>query len=296
MKNDIVFILNKNSGKVKKKLPQIYGAVEKFIDKNRFSVRIEETSTPEEAAKIIADMENGNNPVVVAVGGDGTVNKTINNIAGKDIVLGIIPLGSGNALAREMKIPLNIEKAVRKLNEFRVRNIDLMMVNKQYYGACVGGIGFDALIAQKFENLAERGLKNYIRLSVQEFFKYKNIEVVLQIGETEYRHNAFLVSFANTSQYGNNAYIAPKAEPDDGVLDIVVMKKLEVHKTPVLAAKLFTRKIDTYKHLEYYRAGKFSLITASDKMYMHLDGEPVELEGNRADVEVLPGMLKVVVG
>jgi len=296
MKNDMVFILNRNSGRVKQKLPQIYRAVDKYINKDVFSVRMAETSSPEEARKIIAELENGYNPVVVAVGGDGTVNKTLNHIAGKNIMLGIIPLGSGNALAREMKIPLHIEKAVQKLNDFRVRSIDLMRVNRQYYGACVGGIGFDALIAQKFENLTERGLKNYIRLSVQEFFKYKNIEVVLQIGQAEYRHNAFLVSFANTSQYGNNAYIAPKAKPDDGMLDIVVMKKLEVHKTPVLAAKLFTKKIDTYKHLEYYKADKFSLITTSEKMYMHLDGEPIELEENRADVEVLPGLLKVVVG
>ena len=295
MKTDIIFILNKNSGKVKKKLTAIYKAVDNYIDKDKFDVYVNETSTAEEAKQLINNWNtNGKNVVVVAVGGDGTVNKTINNIAGKNIILGIVPLGSGNALAREMNIPLTVNKAVKVLNDMNISEIDLMRVNDKYYGACVGGIGFDALIAKKFENLAERGLKNYIRLSVQEFFKYKNLDVTLEIDGEKYNHNAFLVSFANTSQYGNNAYIAPKAKPDDGILDIVVLKKLEAYKTPVLAAKLFSKKIDTYKHLEYYKASKFVLSTATEKMYMHLDGEPIELDENEAKVEVLKRALKII--
>ena len=294
MKNNLLFILNKNSGKVKKNLKLIYKAVDNFIDKEKFNVELAETYRVEQIKNLIAKYKTLYNPIVVAVGGDGTVNKTINEIVNKNIILGIIPLGSGNALARELKIPLNINDAVNVINNLNVKEIDLMRLNEMFYGACVGGVGFDALIAQKFESLVNRGLKNYIRLSIKEFFKYKNIDILLKIEDKEFKHNAFLVSFANTSQYGNNAFIAPKARPDDGIIDIVVLKKLEIYNAPGFAMKLFTKKVDTYRYLEYYRAKKFSIEGFSRKMYVHIDGEPINIENSTIKVELVTKALKVI--
>ena len=293
-KTRIFFIENLNSGRVKKIIPKLDKAILDNIDRSKFEPVIAKTSTLEEARQVIKEAGDSENSVIVAVGGDGTVNKTINEIAGKNITLGIIPLGSGNALARELNIPLNIKKAVNVINNHKKKEIDLMLVNDKYYGACVGGVGFDALIAEKFEKLTTRGLKNYIRLSVQEYFRYKNIEFTLEINGEKIHKKAFLLSFANTRQYGNNAYIAPKAIIDDGMIDIVILKELKVIDTPGLAAKLFTKKIDNSKYIDYYKANSFKIITGQPEIYIHLDGEPIAIYQNFVEVKNKNKMLKVI--
>ncbi len=293
-KTNIFFIENLNSGRVKRIIPRLDKAIIENIDQTKFEPVIAKTSTLEEARQVIKEAEHKENSVIVAVGGDGTVNKTINEIAGKNITLGIIPLGSGNAMARELNIPQNIKKAIKVINDFKKKKIDLMLVNDQYYGACVGGVGFDALIAEKFEKLTNRGMKNYIRLSIQEYFKYKNIEFVLEIKNNSIPKKAFLLSFANTRQYGNNAYIAPKAIIDDGMIDIVILKELKVLDTPGLAAKLFTKKIDNSKYIDYYKANSFKIITAQPEIYIHLDGEPIIITQNFIEVKNKNKMLEVI--
>jgi diacylglycerol kinase (ATP) len=293
-KINFYFIINLNSGKVKKVINQLEKAILENIDTEKFNTVIAKTYTLKEAKLVINEAANSKNSVVVAVGGDGTVNKTINEIADKEITLGIIPLGSGNALARELNIPLNITKAVKTLNKFQVKEIDLMKVNDKYYSACVGGIGFDALIAKKFEKLSERGLKNYIRLSIQEFIKYKNIEFTLELNGKSIHKEAFLLSFANTRQYGNNAYIAPQAKIDDGIIDIVILKNFATTAAPGLALKLFTKNLDKSKFIEYYKASSFKIIANQPELYLHLDGEPVILNGNTIKVENINKALKVL--
>jgi len=293
-KKKIFFIINKNSGRIKKILPKLEKEIIENIDKSSFDYTITKTSTPEEAKLVVEEASNYQNSVVVAVGGDGTVNKTINLIAGKGITLGIIPLGSGNALARDLKIPLSVKKALKVINKDNRRKIDLMLVNNKYYGACVGGIGFDALIAEKFEKLESRGLKNYIRLTVKEYFNYDSINFTLEIGNERMNKKAFLVSFANTTQYGNNAYIAPDAKIDDGIIEIVILNELKITATPGLAAKLFLKKINKSKYVESHRASSFRIHTNESKLYIHLDGESIVIEKNFIEVKNKMKFLDVI--
>ncbi len=294
MKTPIFFLINMNSGRIKKELPTIEKAILSELDTNKYQSEIIKTHSLEEAYSALDNITSIPDSIVVAVGGDGTVNKTINRIVNKPVILGIIPLGSGNALARELNISLNINKAITTLNKGKARSIDLMLVNNKYYGACVGGIGFDALIARKFEKLETRGLKNYIRLAVREYFSYQNIEFILKINEKEFRRQAFLLSFANTRQYGNNAFIAPKAVIDDGIIDVVILKKFHISDTPILATKLFTKSIDNSRYIEYFRAEEFEIKVEKSPIFIHLDGESIVEECKTIKVKNIHNHLKVI--
>lgn len=161
---------------------------------------------------------------VLACGGDGTVNEVASGLCGSDVVLGVIPLGSGNGLARHIGVPMTIRGAMRVVAEDRVLDADYATANGRPF-FCTFGVGFDAEVTEKFNTRPGRGLNNYIRTAMEEYFKYKAETYTIIANGHRITEEALLVAVCNASQYGNNAYIAPHASIKDGLLDVTVVHK-----------------------------------------------------------------------
>ncbi len=289
MTKRVLFLINPISGIGKQKTIEKYIDLE--LDKTRINVDISYTQYKAHARELAADAV-GKYDAVVAVGGDGTVNEVASRLVGTDTALAIIPTGSGNGLARFLKIPLRLSKAIQSLNDFKIRKIDTLKVN-QYCCVNVAGIGFDAHISHHFEGKKIRGPLGYLQLIAGEFATYKPDYYQLNIDGHIYKRRAFLVSFANSSQYGNNIHIAPNAKIDDGLIDVSIINEFPKIETPVMLLSLLDKSIHKHDKDEIILA-KDIVINHSSSILAHIDGEPVDL-GNEARVKILPLSLNVVV-
>ena len=217
MKEKIIFLVNPNSGtKKKKKIPKLIKAL---IDKSIFDFEVRNTLFKGEATQIVTEKLAEGYRYFVAVGGDGTINEIAKALINTDATLAIIPVGSGNGLARHLKIPLKPSRAIKVINKLKVSTIDYGTINNAPF-FCTCGVGFDAIIGARFDKSKQRGLISYIRIAISEFFRFKPEKFTLSINQGEsVQYSAFLVTIANASQYGNNAFIAPMAL--DSSLDIL---------------------------------------------------------------------------
>ena len=216
-KKEIIFIVNPRSGTHDKSdIPRV---IEQTIDKAKFDYRVQFTEYAGHAAEIARRCVASDVNIVVAVGGDGTVNEVARSLVHTETALGIVPCGSGNGLARHLCIPMDIRKAIAIINRCNIEALDYGVINSLPF-FCTCGMGFDAFISLKFAEAGKRGPVTYMENVLREGLKYKP-EVYEVTDETKAtRHKAFLIACANASQYGNNAYIAPKATMTDGLMDV----------------------------------------------------------------------------
>lgn len=290
LKEDIVFIINPASGRGDK-----YGVsslLQKFINLNKYTPHIEFTSRPGHATEIACKALDLGVKKIVAVGGDGTINEVGQVLIDRDVALGIIPMGSGNGLARHLKIPMDTESAIKVINQGRVITIDSVELNEKPF-FCTSGIGFDAHIGRLFANANIRGLRGYIITSLKEFYKYQSDSYKVRFNNEEFSGKAFLITFANSCQYGNNAMISPCADIQDGLLDLCIMKPFPKLYATRLGAKLFSGSIDKCSYLDIYKTQEIFVERAKNDV-VHLDGEPYEMEAN-LHIKVKPLSLQVIV-
>ncbi len=235
-------------------------------------------------------LDNGADQIV-AVGGDGTVNEVAMVLIGTGVSLGIVPVGSGNGLARYLKIPIDSASAVKKILKNNELSIDSGCVNGQAFFN-VAGIGFDALISDRFADRSERGPVGYMRVVLEEISRYKAEPYEIVVDGKSYSEKAFMISIANSPQYGNNAYVAPEASVRDGLLDVSIIKEFPLYQFPVMVYHLFSRTAHQSEFVEIIK-GKNIRIRRQRPGPVHLDGEPVEM-GEELDVEIRPSSLKVL--
>ncbi|MBU0766042.1 MAG: diacylglycerol kinase family lipid kinase [Bacteroidetes bacterium] len=284
-----VFIVNPVSGVGRQKV--IERLVDRYLDETLFDTEIRYTDKPGHATEISRKYAESHD-IVVAVGGDGSVNEVARGLIGSRAAMGIIPSGSGNGFARSLKIPMNLRKAMEVFNDHRIAPIDTIRLNDEVF-INMAGIGFDAHIARLFANYGRRGFVSYLRIILREFVRYPGIRYTLRIAGKEYVRDAFLTSFANSTQYGNNGHIAPLAEMDDGLIDICIVKKFPLIAAPVLAVKLLGKKTHKSRYMEIIKAASFEIYCEND-VCIHYDGEPAGC-GTSLKVRIDPLSLKVVV-
>jgi YegS/Rv2252/BmrU family lipid kinase len=283
----ILFIVNPISGTGKQK--NIESLVNLHLDKTKFISTLKFTKYAGHAKEIVKN-EHPNFDIIVAVGGDGTVHEVGTSLINTDCILGIIPTGSGNGLARHLKIPMKVKDAVKHLNNYKVKRIDTVLLNNQpFLGAA--GFGFDAHVAWKFDEAPTRGLLTYLKISVQEYFSYKPQEYKLIFKDKTVETTDFLITISNSNQYGNNAYISPNSVLDDGYIRLIGLKYFPLYIAPLLALKLFNKKILTSKYVTEYKTDYVEI--QSPRPEMHMDGEPVKHHDN-IKIEVNPKSLNVI--
>lgn len=289
MKKQILYIVNPRSGTGRKKI------IEKEIcertDRSEIDFEIVHT-THRGHAEEIARKHRDEAYAIVAVGGDGTVNEVGRGLIGGKASLGIIPCGSGNGLARELEIPLRTASAIDVINECERRTIDVLNVGDAI-SLNVAGVGFDAYISHLFADRKTRGPLQYVNLIAKEFPKYAPLEYTLDIDGDLFRRTAFLICFANSSQWGNNIHIAPRASMNDGLMDVCIVSEFPNMAIPSLVISLLSQSIDANKYDEMIRASKVELMNTEDVLG-HVDGEPIVVKPH-TKVWISPNALNVVV-
>jgi YegS/Rv2252/BmrU family lipid kinase len=289
IRKKILFIINPISG-VKNK-SSIEDVILKKLN-NRVQFDIVYTQK-EGHGKLIAEESVGSYNYIIAVGGDGTVNEVSSALIGTDVVFGIVPKGSGNGLARHLTIPLDDKKALDLIFQDKQKTIDTCLINGKHF-LNVAGIGFDAHVAHKFAEYGKRGKWSYIKLIFKEFFSYKVKEYYLEYNGERMQQPAFLISFANSTQFGNNGYIAPKALIDDGLIDVCIITKKPRLGVLKLAFQLVRGTIHKNKNYKTFKVKHIKVLSPGDN-YIHFDGEPYQVK-NELEIEVVPSSLNMLVG
>ncbi len=288
----ILFVVNPISGGNSRKTGNILALIKELMpaDSN-YEIKIWEK--PDEGPAIQNLITSGKYDMVAVAGGDGTINLVAQAAVKAGITMAIIPKGSGNGLARHLNIPLDTAKAIRNIYEGREVTIDTGKVNGHLF-LCTSGAGFDALIGDLFANSKTRGLVTYAKISLQQLLAYKPREYTINFDGKMLKTKAFIIAFANVNQYGNNTYIAPQANVEDGYLDICIIKPYKFYQLPGLAIRIFNKTLTGSKLYEYHKAKKIQLKLARAEA-VHYDGEPVNF-GDTLDIEVQPASLKIIAG
>lgn len=283
----IVFIVNPNSGVSKKQ--RILKQLKTQLDK-RFSYDIKETLRPAHATELAREAIHEGAIAVVAIGGDGTVNEVAKALIHSKIALGVIPAGSGNGFARHLKIPMQVNAAINKINQFNRRTIDSASINGEAFLA-TAGLGFDAHVGWKFANFGHRGFLSYMQVTTNEFFRFKPRTYELEVDGQKMETSAFLINIANAGQYGNNAWIAPSASISDGKLNLCILEKFPHYEAPEIIFRLFSKQIEQSK---YYKVIRAEIVRIKKPERFHLDGEPRESMEDIV-IQVVPKSLEVIV-
>lgn len=295
-KRTICFIVNPISGVGRQKV--IEKLIDEQLDRSLFDYEIAYTKAAKHAIELSRDAASRKIDIVVAVGGDGSVNEISKGLINTSSAMAIIPTGSGNGLARHLNIPLNLKKAMEVINSGKQITIDTIQMNEETF-ANVAGVGFDAHIGWEFSKFGKRGFSSYVKVITRELPKYKaqDFELIIDAclpdrqGKSIIR-NAYLISFANGSQWGNNTYIAPTADITDGLMDIAILKDFKFFNAIAIGYRLFAKSLDKSSFLEIIKAKE--VIVKQKGIIAHVDGEPIEV-GNEIRIKVIPLSLKVIV-
>lgn len=288
-KKNVLFIINPISGGRKKS--GIEDLARSILDPARFSCAFVETIGPGHAHELAQEAVAQKSDAVIAVGGDGTINEIASALNHTNTALGIVPEGSGNGLALYLGIPLNERAALRRIAAFQTLKIDSGAINGAPFFN-MAGIGFDASVSDRFAQETLRGPIGYMKVVLSEIATYQPKHYTLTIDGITYQREAFMISVANSPQYGNNAYIAPKASVNDGILDVCIIKKFPLYAFPIMVYHLFNRSADQSEYVEII-PGKEVLIERASEDVVHVDGEAKAL-GSTLKVDIFPQSIQVI--
>ncbi|MDD4141442.1 MAG: diacylglycerol kinase family lipid kinase [Bacteroidales bacterium] len=290
-KEKVLFIINPISGLGRQF--KLNSLISNYLDLKRFDFDEVFTEYAGHATDICREaVRKGEYDIIVAVGGDGTANEVSRELVGSDVIMGLIPTGSGNGLSRFLGIPFNFRSAFEIINKRKTMKIDTGYVNDKMF-INVAGIGFDAEVAKQFVNVQRRGFWPYLDIILKTFPIYKAQTYVIEVDGKTYTRKAFFISFANSSQFGFNATIAPQAKIDDGLLDVCVCRKPNIIEAPFLAQSLFMRTIDKTPYMRTFKISEIKITQPEDE-YVHLDGDPVCV-GHELVIRVNPLSLIVLI-
>lgn len=289
-KKTVYVIINPTSGTSSK--GNIPIKITEMLDSKDFYIHFIFTGYAGHGYEIAKEAVTKKIDIVIAVGGDGTVNEVGRALIGTETILGIIPLGSGNGLARDLGISRNLTKAIEIIKKQNIKKIDYGVANNHVF-FCTCGFGFDAEVAEKSIGKKTRGTLMYFKNMVNAFFQQepKNYEIICEEGTIKTK--AFVVTCANAAQYGYNAYIAPHANIQDGKMNLAILEPLGLTDVPLTSLQLFTKKIDQNKKMQQILTSKATIVREKAGI-MHIDGDAL-LGPETIEVEIINQGLNVFV-
>ncbi len=288
MKEAVFFIVNARIGE--HKISLLKDSVLRSMKHQKNEIHITEYGG--HATKLAKEALSSGYKTIVAVGGDGTVNEVVQVIASTSATLGIVPTGSGNGLARHCSIPLNIPDAVQLIADGKSVSIDLGKANDVFF-ISNAGVGFDACVCNAIKQTKSRGLKMYIQHVIRHYFSYQADTYCIQTDKETLTEKAFFLNIANGKEFGYGFEIAPEATLQDGMLDLILVKKINIWNGFRFVLDGWRKKLTTNKNCIYIRAKKIH-ITGSQLQYFQTDGDAHDCNG-QCDIEVLPKALKLIV-
>ena len=290
MNKRILFIINKFAGHGFD--PKVEGKIIDQCANHGYECTIEFTQGKGHATLLAKDGIENKFSKIIAVGGDGTVNEVAQAMVHQEIPMGIIPKGSGNGLSRHLGIPLHYAQALENALTGKTVSIDTFLVNNRL-SLNVSGVGFDGHIANLFGKDGKRGLVGYAKLILKEFFSFHPFTVTIESSEVEITNQVFIAAFANSSQYGNNAKIAPLASVQDGKLDVMLIEKINPWQSISFLQKMLSGKIHQSSLCVHYSFQELVCRTTKEMPY-HIDGEASGY-AQQFEIKVLPASLKLLI-
>ncbi|MBD1260368.1 diacylglycerol kinase family lipid kinase [Maribacter polysiphoniae] len=288
------FIVNPIAGKGKSQITKQY--LSAYFEKNYYSIVVKHSSYKGHATLLVQQSINEKAEIIVACGGDGTINEVASCLVNSKILLGIIPIGSGNGLARNLKIPKNINKAIQRIKGQKATSIDVGRINGEYFFSNIG-FGFAANTISNFESSSNRRLITYLRATLQSIRSFKNdAKYTIEINGKEAVLHPFLVFVSNTNIMGYNFSITRKAILNDGFLDVVIIDRLNKFKILYLTFLFLLRSEHKIKEYSYHRVENATMkIENQDiEIIFELDGELRRTNPVVLHLEVLKESLKVI--
>jgi YegS/Rv2252/BmrU family lipid kinase len=284
--NKALFVLNPASG-----VPPLNFIVSKELEIRKNQLSFCKTLTKEDTGSLIKQNFT-KYEVFVAAGGDGTVHTVAEQLVGSNKILGVLPIGSGNGFAKEFGFKMNVRSLLSDIKRADSMDIDVIEINDKL---ClnVAGIGLDSFVAHSFNNLKIRGFLPYIWLTFKTFLLLRPFHATIKCdGEEIISENLFVLTIANTRQFGNNAYIAPEARPNDGMIEIVLIKPFPKILGSLFIIRLFTKKINKSKYVRHIKTDK-EIVIETDETRFHIDGEPLDISG-KVVIRIRKEVLKVL--
>ncbi len=284
--NKALFVLNPTSG-----VPPVNFIVSKELERRKKELSFFKSMTKEDTGSLIKQNFN-NYDVFIAAGGDGTVHTVAAELVGSNKILGVLPLGSGNGFANEFGFKMNVRSLLADIRKAESVNIDVIEINENL---ClnVAGIGLDSFVAHSFNNLKLRGFLPYVWLTFKTFLALRPFHVTIKSGgEVIVSEKLFVLTIANTRQFGNNAFIAPEAKPNDGIIDIVLIRPFPKILGSLFILRLFTKRINKSKYVRHIKTDK-EIVIETDETRFHIDGEPIKISG-KVVVRIKKEVLKVL--
>ena len=281
------FIINPISGS--RDNSNIAQLVKENLNLNKFQYDIFYTERKKHAIELSQKAVEEKIDVVIAVGGDGTLHECAQPIIGTETALSVIPRGSGNGFAHHLNIKQDVINCIKDLNNSTISEVDSCSANGKPF-VNVSGVGFDAHIAHLFSKITVRGFSSYIKLVLKECILYPSKEYTIKFDNKQRKVDAFLISWANSSQFGNNAVISPESKIDDGYFEICIVKKLPRILIPILLFRLFNKSIQHSKYVEIIKCKEAQILC--DDGRSHLDGETYNL-GSEIKIKNNPLSLKI---
>ncbi len=288
MKMSIWFIVNPISGTKDKE--HIIALIPEHIDPARFDYEIRYTEHAGHAAEITREAIAQGIDIVVAVGGDGTVNEVARALIHTETALGIIPCGSGNGLARHLALPMNPRGALQIINECTIHRLDYGRINGRPF-FCTAGMGFDANLSDNFAKAGRRGLITYVENALRLGMAYESETYTLEYVTEDWKIHtdtvkAFLLTCANAGQYGNNFWIAPKASMQDGLMDVSIIEPFPLIESGPIAYQMVHKTIYRNPRCQSFKCRNIT-IQREHPGVIHYDGDPAE-ETSMVRVEIVP--------
>jgi diacylglycerol kinase (ATP) len=284
--NKALFILNPYAG-----MPPVKFIISEELKRRKHELSLYKSLSIDESGTLIRQNFDKYD-VFIAAGGDGTVHTVASQLVGSDKVLGVLPIGSGNGFAKELGFKPIIKALLRDIEKNESLTIDVMDINNEL---ClnVAGVGLDSFVAHSFEKLKARGFWSYGWVTLVNFFKLRPFHATIKIpGEKTISEDLFVLTAANTRQFGNYAFIAPDAVPNDGKLDVIMIKPFPKLLVPFFVFRLFTKKLNKSRYYTHIKTDK-EVTISTDETRFHIDGEPVTISGD-VKIKIKKNALKVL--
>ena len=290
----IHFIVNPISGNGNNLItPKLVSGVFNF---DEFKVKIKQTQRPKHAKELALKSIKEGADVIVACGGDGTVNEIASSLVGSNVKLGIVPMGSGNGLASALKIPKSISGALNVIKNSNSTQIDVGEINKHYFFSNTG-IGFDANVINNYSKTKQRRLGSYLRASLLTFFNNPpSLSVKITTESKSLRLKPFMVFVSNSNEMGYDISLTPKASIQDGMLDAIIVEPLNKLEIIYFGFLLLIKRPQSFKKAHYFLTKNLE-ITNLEKggVLAQIDGESVQIKAKQINIQIKQAALSVVV-
>ncbi|RIJ41811.1 diacylglycerol/lipid kinase family protein [Pontibacter oryzae] len=285
----LLFVLNPISGDVEK--DDLEEEIASLCGELKIKYDIYKTTGEEDEKKVKQQLEEKKYDAVYAIGGDGTVNMVAAALIDTSTPLGIIPLGSGNGLSKDLNIPQDTEEAFELIGRHIVRNIDTITLNGQP-SIHLCDFGFNALVVKLFSEGETRGPGSYAWIAMQEYLSYEPKRYKIETDTENFEGEAFMVTVANANAFGSNANINPEGILNDGKFEICLIEPFPKAAGIGILYKLYTDSIDSSVYTRTISCTRATIYNLDGEV-MHIDGEPANM-GEMVEVAIKPRSLKVI--